>query len=217
MNEIVKDKMQREIMVVKNSALFADIKRETKFYSNEEVNFEELILENYEFMVRAEAETNFAYKQPIPYAILLDDEDRIFVYKRWWADSNAWDARLHQKIAIWLGGHIEREDEDSENLLLDACLREVEEEVNIPKKYITEIKALWYINDETPVVHQVHIWVCYILKTTTINFALLDGEIDNGEFVAFEKLVEMHESPEYDLENWSATLVEHLRDYFSNN
>lgn len=213
MNNIVQDKMLREIMVVPNNALFKDIKRETKFYRNEEVNFEEIILEKYEFMVRGKAEENTSYKQPIPYAVLLDSDDNIFVYKRWWAGSNAWEARLHQKIAIWLGGHIEREDEDSENLLLDACLREVEEEVNIEKKFISEMTALWYINDETSEVSQVHIWICYILKTSSINYELLDWEINNWEFVSFERLIEMHESSEYDLENWSAIVIDFLKDY----
>jgi hypothetical protein len=52
MNQIVKDKMQREIMVVANDKLFANFPRETKYYENDEHNFEEAILENYEYMVR---------------------------------------------------------------------------------------------------------------------------------------------------------------------
>jgi predicted NUDIX family phosphoesterase len=65
MNQIVKDKMKREIMVVANKFLFDDVKRESRFYSNKEVNFEDKILKNYEYMVRGEAEVNFDYKQPI--------------------------------------------------------------------------------------------------------------------------------------------------------
>jgi predicted NUDIX family phosphoesterase len=58
--------------------------KETKFYLNSEVNFEKNILENYEYMIRWEAEVNFDYKQPIWYWIVLNDENEIFVYKRWW-------------------------------------------------------------------------------------------------------------------------------------
>jgi predicted NUDIX family phosphoesterase len=92
-------------------------------------------------------------------------------------------------------------------------LREVEEEVNIEKKFISEMTALWYINDETSEVSQVHIWICYILKTSSINYELLDWEINNWEFVSFERLIEMHESSEYDLENWSAIVIDFLKDY----
>lgn len=52
MNQIVKDKMQREIMAVKNAILFADIERTTKVYTREEMNFEKIIEKNYEFLVR---------------------------------------------------------------------------------------------------------------------------------------------------------------------
>ncbi|MBT3729275.1 hypothetical protein HOF65_06275 [bacterium] len=52
MNQVVKDKMKREIMVVSNKAIFGDMNKETKFYLNSEVNFEKNILENYEYMIR---------------------------------------------------------------------------------------------------------------------------------------------------------------------
>jgi len=39
MNQVVKDKMQREIMVVNAATIFKDISRETKFYDASEHNF----------------------------------------------------------------------------------------------------------------------------------------------------------------------------------
>jgi predicted NUDIX family phosphoesterase len=67
MNNIVADKMKREIMVVSNKALFTENKKESRFYENDEIDFESIILNNYEYMVRGEAEVNFDYKQPIGY------------------------------------------------------------------------------------------------------------------------------------------------------
>jgi len=211
MNQIVKDKMAREIMVVANKYLFDDIARESRFYSQDEVDFESKILKNYEYMVRGEAEVNFDYKQPIWYAVVINENNEIFVYKRWGADSNAWDSRLHNKIAFWVGGHIEREDENLENPLNDSMLREIEEELNIPAKNIKSIKAIWYINNEEDEVSQVHIWVAYLVKVSNDNFELLDWELDNGEFVSLEKLEEMINSPEYDTEAWSKILFEPIK------
>ena len=134
MNTVVTDKMKREILVVSCGKLFENITRETKVYNTQD-DFESIILESYEYMVRWEAEVNFDYKQPIPYAIVLNENNKIFVYKRGGAGSNAGESRLHEKIAIWVGGHIEREDEGSENILKDSLIREVEEEF----KYIS-----WY-------------------------------------------------------------------------
>lgn len=211
MNQVVKDKMAREIMVVANKYLFDDITRESRFYSQDEVDFESKILKNYEYMVRAEAEVNFDYKQPIWYATVINENNEIFVYKRWWADSNAGDSRLHNKIAFWVGWHIEREDENLENPLNDSMVREIEEELNIPTKNIKSVEAIGYINNEDDEVSQVHIWVAYLVKVSNDNFELLDWELDNGEFVSLEKLEEMIDSPEYDTEAWSKILFEPIK------
>jgi len=212
MNNIVKDKMKREIMVCANKFLFENIDRESKFYSGEEANFEDIILKNYEYMIRGDAEVNFDYKQPIWYAVVINENKEIFVYKRWWADSNAGDSRLHNKIAFGVGGHIEKEDENLENPLNDSMVREIEEELNIPEKNIKSIKAIGYINNETDEVSQVHIWIAYLVEVSNDNFELLDWELDNGEFVSIPALEKMVYSDDYDTETWSRILFEPIKE-----
>jgi predicted NUDIX family phosphoesterase len=82
MNQIVQDKMLRDIMVVPNEKLFANFERKTRFYSHLEHDFEDAILEHYEFMQRGIAEENTAYKQPIPYGVVVNEDNKVFVYKR---------------------------------------------------------------------------------------------------------------------------------------
>lgn len=211
MNQVVKDKMQREIMVVANKFLFDWVERESKFYSNSDVDFEDKILNNYEYMVREKAEKNFDYKQPIGYAVVINENKEIFVYKRGWADSNAGDSRLHNKIAFGVGGHIEREDEDLENPLNDSMIREIEEELNIPEKNIKSVEAIGYINNETDEVSKVHIWVAYLVEVKNDNFELLDWELDNWEFVDIHALEKMVYSDDYDTETWSRILFEPVK------
>jgi len=211
MNQIVKDKMEREIMVVKNDKLFANTERKTGFYSETEADFEKQILENYEYMVRKNAEVNFDYKQPIPYAVVMDENGYVFVYKRWGANSNAGESRLHSKISIWVGGHIEKEEENSENPVYDTLIREVEEELNVKKDNIKEIEVLGYINNDEDDVNKVHIWVAYLIHLNNSNFDLLDGEIENGEFISLKELDEMISSWNYDVEPWSQILTEPLK------
>lgn len=208
------DKMKRDIMVVKNSVLFQNIERETKFYPWKDYNFEELILENYEYMQRWIAEQNFDYKQPIPYGIVINQKNEIFVYKRWGADSKAWEKRLHNKIAIWVGGHLEREDEDLENPLQDGLLREIEEEINLSGGDIDSVQAIWYINNEQDDVNQVHIGIGYIVQVNNSNVALLDWELAAGEFMSLEQIKELLEDESFDMEYWSQLLIEPLEKYF---
>jgi isopentenyldiphosphate isomerase len=42
-----------------------------------------------------------------------------------------------------------------------------------------------------------------VVKVHTSNFDLLDGELDNGEFVSIQQLENMIASDQYDLETWS--------------
>jgi len=215
MNQIVKDKMMREIMVVKNDYLFQNSKRETKFYSNDEANFEDIILGNYEYMVRGEAEVNFDYKQPIPYAVVVDEANRVFVYKRGWSGSNAWEDRLHSKISFWVGWHLEREDEDLENPLTDWLAREIEEEIAIKEENIKSIEAIGYINEESGDVGKVHLWVAYIVRVHNTNIELLDGELENGEFIKIDELESMINSWDYDVEGWSNILFEPMKKFLT--
>ena len=174
MNQNVRDKMAREIMVVKNDYLFAEYEKETRFYPATTFNFEEIILDKYEYMVRWVAEENFDYKQPITYAFVIDPENKVFIYTRGWAWSNAWDARLHSKIAMWVWGHLEREDEYLQNPIRESLVREIEEELNLTHEDILEIEQIGYINNEMDVVSQVHIWFCYVVKVKHTDIQLLD-------------------------------------------
>ena len=166
-------------------------------------------------MVRHEAEQNFDYKQPIPYAVVIDEDNRVFVYKRGWTGSNAGDSRLHNKIAFGVWWHIEREDEDLQNPLQDSLVREVEEEIAIKQTDIKSIEAIWYINDESTEVSQVHLGVAYIVKVHNTNVELLDGELENGEFVSLDTLESMLHSWEYDIEDWSQTLFEPMKQFLT--
>ncbi|MDC0506204.1 NUDIX domain-containing protein [Candidatus Gracilibacteria bacterium] len=215
MNEVVKDKMMREIMVVKNDYLFQNVERKTNFYTNDDAPFEDIILANYEYMVRGEAEQNFDYKQPIPYAVVVDEENRVFVYKRGGSDSNAGDARLHSKIAFGVGGHLEREDEDCENPLTDSLAREIEEEIAVKEESIKSIEAIGYLNEEETEVSQVHLGIAYIVRVHNTNIELLDGELENGEFIEIDELESMIHSGDYNVENWSQILFKPMKKFLS--
>lgn len=205
------DKMQREIMVIKNDTLFEWIKRETKIYTNDDINFEKKIVDSYEYMVRGKAEEDFDYKQPLPYWVIIDEDNRVFVYKRWWKWSNNGEARLHSKISIWVWGHIEREDEDLNDILRDTLKREIEEEIDISESDIKSVDIIWYINIDDGEVQELHLWLAYLVRVHSTDIRLLDWELDNWEFVTLSTLEAMVASGNYDLEKWSMILLKPLK------
>ena len=215
MNQFLKDKMQKEIMVVKNSQLFKNTQRRNGFYKNEEFNFEKVVLCNYEYMVRHIAEENFDYKQPISYGIIVNEQDNIFVYKRWWKGSSVWESRLHSKISFWIWWHLERDDELWNNPIKKGLIREVKEELNISKQDIKSLEAIWYINEDDWAVSEVHFWMAYFIRVHNSNFELLDWELENWEFVSLKGLENILNSVDYDVENWSRIFFEPLKDYLN--
>lgn len=213
MNQIVQDKMQREIMVVKNTALFWDIVRESKVYTTSESDFESKILANYKYMIRGEAEVNFDYKQPITYAIVMNKQKEIFVYIRGDKNSNAWESRLHSNLAIWVGWHLEKDSEESNNPLRDCLERELEEEIGLKKTSIIESFPIGYINDERNEVGKVHIWVAYLVHVKDFEVKMEDGELASGSFQSYQALKEMIASWEYDVEGWTDLLAPEIEKY----
>ncbi len=201
-------------MVIKNAVIFANIERVSGFIDVSNINFEDILLQNYEYMQRGVAETNFDYKQPIPYGIVRDrDTGKIFVYKRWGSGSNAWDARLHSKISIGVGWHIEKDDRVSENIMVDCLLREVQEEMSIPSDIVESVELIGGINDDTNEVGKVHFWLCYLVTIRGENFSLEDGELEKGEFTTLEDLEQMIVSWEFDVESWTKIAFWPLKQY----
>lgn len=213
MNQIIQDKMLKEVMVVKNDALFANTPRDSKVYTSDEADFEKQILENYEFMVRWKAEENRDYKQPIPYSIVLNEKNEIFVYIRGWADSAAGDIRLHEKLSIGVWGHLEREEEGLKNPLQDGLVRELEEEISLKEENIVDIFPVGYINDDRNDVGEVHIGVSYLVKTHDFMPVMTDGELAQGEFMNYETLLELSKSGKYNVESWTELLIPLLKEY----
>lgn len=200
-------------MVVANSALFSDIKRDSKVYTTSESDFEWKILDNFEYMVRGIAEENTDYKQPITYAIVLNEKNEVFVYKRGDKNSAAGEGRLHEKISIGVGWHLEREDEHVENPLRDCLARELEEEIDLKEENITEVFPIWYINDDRNEVGEVHIGVSYVVKTKDFNPKMEDWELAHGEFTSYSDLQAMIKSGDYDVETWTELLTPKIEKY----
>ena len=213
MNQIIQDKMKIEVMVIKNTTLFANTQRESKVYTSDEADFEKQILENYEFMVRGEAEENRDYKQPIPYSIVLNEKGEIFVYIRGGDNSAAGDKRLHDKLSIGVGWHLEREEEWLKNPITDWLVRELEEEISLKQENITDIFPIGYINDDRNDVGEVHIWVSYLVKTKKFSPVMEDGELAEGEFMSYDILTGLAKSGKYNVETWTELLLPVLKDY----
>ena len=160
---------------------------------------------NHFFMDRAAAEEDPSCKQLIPYCIFRCG-DRILHYTRGKAGG---ESRLHAKISVGVGGHVNPVDTGGGKTGPDAyhaaVTREIEEELDLPEEHEHRIIAL--LNDESNPVGQVHLGIVHLvdLKSDAVSSredALLD--------MAFTPLAELN-GPLYErLETWSQFCIRHL-------
>jgi predicted NUDIX family phosphoesterase len=156
------------------------------------------------FIPRPEAETNPAYKQIIPYA-LIAFEKTVLHYVR---GKKAGEQRLVAKGSIGIGGHMNEADESlfamDEEAYRAGVEREVNEEIKIDTPFEDRIVAL--LNDDSTEVGRVHLGIVHIFKLKEPNVQKREAMITGLAFLTKEELMARRES----LETWSQICVDAL-------
>lgn len=121
----------------------------------------DIILSNYEFIPRPEAENDPSHKQIIPYVVICRG-DEVFATRRLKKGN---EARLHGLLSVGVGGHINPEtDGCGDDVLSRGMKREIEEEVSIES--MGKLTPCGIINDDTTEVGSVHLGLFYTLEVT---------------------------------------------------
>lgn len=105
---------------------------------------------------RKVCETDPRLKQVIPY-IVIKIGDQIIAYRRSPASG---ESRLHGKISIGFGGHINKDD----TCYRDGMWRELTEEVKITSPY--KFNVIGTVNDESNDVGCVHLGIVHLFDCT---------------------------------------------------
>ena len=156
------------------------------------------------FIPRPEAETNPAYKQIIPYA-LIAFEKTVLHYVR---GKKAGEQRLVAKGSIGIGGHMNETDESlfamDEEAYRAGVEREVNEEINIDTSFEDRIVAL--LNDDSTEVGRVHLGIVHIFKLKEPKVQKREAMITSLGFLTREELMARRGS----LETWSQICLDSL-------
>ncbi len=194
------NKFDTLIVTVPNRALFPTGSHPEGFIPHADNDLRKIILENYTYTRRGDAEMDFTMKQPISYAIIRNTQGKIFAYQRGDKRTEAHETRLAGKWACGIGGHIEKEDETGD-ILADSLIRELEEEITLHGK-ILSVDPIGYINSEKDEVSQVHIGVLYVITTDSLT-ATGSEEVVNEGFYTPDELHIMMQNPETIWEEWT--------------
>ena len=159
---------------------------------------------NNSFMVRAQAETNPAVKQIIPYVVITDGKS-VLHYVR---GKKAGEQRLVAKGSVGIGGHINDEDHTlfafGMQAFQDAVKREVCEELAIQGEF--NARPVGLINDDSTEVGRVHFGVVHVLFCTPEQVKKNEQVITQVEFVSIEELKVKREQ----METWSQLCLDNL-------
>jgi predicted NUDIX family phosphoesterase len=158
------------------------------------------------FIARPQAESDPAYKQIIPYA-LIAFQNSVLHYVR---GKKAGEQRLIAKGSIGIGGHM-AEDADKflwhstdEETYRAGVEREVKEEIKIETPFEDQIVAL--LNDDSTEVGRVHLGIVHIFKLKEPKVQKREAVITGLTFLTKEELMSRRES----LESWSQICLDSL-------
>ena len=189
-----------DILVVKTSGLAPWIEGRYGLITGCGEELMDYIEREHEFLPRNEMETDPTYRQIIPY-VAVTRGGEIFATRRLNAGG---EARLHGKLSLGVGGHIERVDDDtSEGILMRALEREVGEEINVEQ--VVSLTPLGVINEEHDEVSRVHLGFLFRLEVTG-EVSVRETDKLEGMWLTIDELPGLAD----EMEGWSRITADEL-------
>jgi predicted NUDIX family phosphoesterase len=153
------------------------------------------------FMERRAAERDSSFKQIIPYC-LVTAGDELFLLRR---AGTQGEARLHGKLSIGVGGHINPVDTGAD--VMDAgSQRELLEELRFETGFQRAVAGI--INDESTPVGSVHFGIVYRVQPETRDVSVRETEQMSGGFVPLPELLSRFSRERDRFETWSSLILD---------
>ncbi len=182
-----------KVLVVKTEKLAKFISGKTGLLTADREEMLDIIVNHHEFIDRPAAEEDPSYKQIIPY-VVLTRKGLVFATRRL---NKGGESRLHGKVSIGIGGHINPVDEtDRRSVLMKGLERELDEEVYI--RHRGELVPQGFINDDGNGVGAVHLGLCFSMEVEG-EVSVKETEKLSGGWMSLQEL-----RGEFDnMETWS--------------
>ena len=192
--------MEEQVLVVDRADLEARLGGQV-FVTEGIDGIRDYILRTHFFLPRSQAEYDGSVKQIIPYVIIRRG-GRYLLLRRLKKQT---EARLHDRLSLGVGGHINPSEESADDPLYAGLLRELREEVTVEGPFSLTVAGI--LNENNGGVSDYHTGLVCLLET--------DGEVTVRET---EKMSGTWADPSeirtvYDrLETWSQIVADRLLD-----
>ena len=194
------------VFVVKRYDLF-DLEFPHGFQTAEEAGLPELLRRARErgfFVERRYTETDSSFKQIIPYC-LVTCGDSVFLLRR---TKKGGEARLHGRLSIGVGGHINPVDEEVGDVVEAGADRELEEEIVVEAPCTREPVGI--INDDASKVGSVHFGIVFRVEVEEPKVRVRETDQLEGEFVTRDALRELLANERDRFETWTALILDRM-------
>jgi len=191
-----------KVLVVPREALFEGEEAGRGFGRRNVEAFLERIRRHCVFRLRDDVEEDPSLKQIIPY-VVVTHENRLFLLKRWRAQS---EARLHNLYSIGVGGHINPVDEGAGDPVEEGLKRELAEEVEI--RGPVALRPVGTLNDDSNPVGSVHFGLVWAALSATGEVEVAEKDMMEGRFVSIEEALGLRDG----METWSQLLIDAVRE-----
>ena len=176
-----------QVLVVNRAALEARL-GPGPFLSQNLETIRQFILDHHTFLPREQAEYDNTVRQIIPYVILRRLKKQT-------------ETRLHEKLSLGVGGHINPTEEAADDPIAAGLWRELSEEVTLSQ--ITSLTCVGLINETTGGVSDYHTALVYLLETTG-EVTVRETEKMSGSWASPQELSAVFDR----LETWSQIVLE---------
>lgn len=156
----------------------------------------DVIVDEHFFLDRPTAEMSPQYKQIIPYVIIRHGRSYFLLQRT----QKQTEARLHHKLSLGIGGHINPDTPD----LIGGLHKELEEEVHVAGDY--DLSFAGILNDDTTEVGSVHLGAVYVLEAHERDVTVRETEKMTGRWVDTADLKPLREQ----METWSQIVYDAL-------
>lgn len=159
------------------------------------------IVSDHFFLPRSKAEYDGTAKQIIPYVVIRRG-DAFFLLRRL---NRQTESRLHDKLSLGVGGHINPMEEASADPLEAGLLRELKEEVTVEN--IDSLTFVAVLNENDGGVSDYHTGLVHLLETSG-QVMVRETEKMAGEWADLAELRAAYDQ----METWSKIVLDYLLD-----
>lgn len=150
------------------------------------------------FRPRSQVEQDESVKQIIPYVCIRHGQEFVLLQRT----NRQSEARLHNKLSLGIGGHINDAEREAADLVEAGLKRELEEEIGLDSGY--SLRLLGNIYDPSTAVGRVHLGIVYELTAANRTFTMNEPDLMSGQWASLDAL----RSGRDRMETWSQILFD---------